>query len=181
VEPFQDPNVGFVSGVNLAFPNVTGMEKVSAALYSSPLIMLKSVARYTPRGNMRNADESELISCVMAARKSAVLLAEGFPENMIPCEENILINNLQRLNYETVYNPFAVVFHPRPSSVGQFLRKSFHYGLGRGMMIRKGHGSPRMIWKPSWRWLAYAGLAFLHYISYIFGLLIGLVKGERKQ
>ena len=181
--PFQDPSVGIVGGVNLAPPGIQGSEKISAVLMSSPFLWLRSVARYTPRGGIRESDEAEIIGCCMAVRKTAFNQAGGFPLDVIPCEENMLIRRIQLLGWKVIYDPFAIVYHKRAPFPGGYMQKVFDYGTGRGIMMRRGGsgGFPRSIWKPSWSWILYSAGFFLHYGSYILGVFYGLFIKKRYQ
>lgn len=181
--PFQDPAVGIVGGVNLAFPDVKGSERISSVLMSSPLLWFRSVARYTPRGGIRESDEAEIISCCMAVLKKAFDQAGGFPLDVIPCEENVLINRIHGFGWKVIYNPFAIVYHRRASFPGGYARKVFEYGTGRGLMMRKSffRGSPRSFWKPSWNWILYFLGFWIHHISYLAGILYGYFIKRKYQ
>ena len=182
LDPFSDPGVGIVGGVNVAFPDAPFREQISAVLMSSPLLWFKSSARYTPRGTIREADESEIIGCCMAIRKKAFDQAGGFPLDVIPCEENVLINRIQALGWKVMYVPFAIVYHRRAPFPFGYARKLFGYGMGRGIMLRQKFGEkPRMIWKPSWRWLLYFLGFFIHFGAYISGVLYGYFIKRKHQ
>ena len=172
--PFKDPSIGVVGGVNVALPGISLREEISSALWSSPVAMGRSSARYTPRGGLRDADESELISCVMAVRGIAFVFAGGFPVDTIPCEENVLVNNVVKAGFRAVYNPFAVVYHRRPRVFMEYWHTIYEYGRGRGLMIRRGQGVPRMVWRPTRKWPYYIVALLGHYLSYGLGLLRGL-------
>jgi len=176
--PFQDGKVGVVGGVNVAFPGAPANQEISAILFSSVVTMARSVSRYTPRGNIKETDESEIIACAMAVRKTAFLEAGGFPLDIIPCEENVLINRIQAAGWKILYNPFAVVFHKRPEFPVGYARAIFHYGKGRGKMLRHGVGAPRMVWQPSRKWIYLAAGVVLHYASYLAGVAYGYLVDE---
>jgi len=178
LEPFKDPGVAIVGGVNIPRHTDNWRECAASALLSSPLTMFKSSARYTPKGDVRETDESEIVLCNMAIRRDVFLKAGGFPLDVIPCEENVLINRVADLGYKIVYNPFAVVYHERPKAFMPYWKKIFAYGKGRGIMMRKREGNPKMLWRPKLRWVAYAIAAAGHYLSYIGGVLWGLVRGK---
>ena len=178
LEPFSDEKVAIVGGVNIAFPEADFREKIGGALLASTVTMFRSAARYTPRGNIRETDESEIILCNMAIRKDVFFKAGGFPLDCIPCEENVLINNVQKLGYKVIYNPFAIVFHDRPRVFVPYFKKIFGYGKGRGIMLRKRHGGPKMLFKPGKKLAYYIIGAAGHYVSYLCGVLYGLVRGK---
>jgi GT2 family glycosyltransferase len=178
LEPFKDPTVGIVGGVNLPFENISLQEKVGAALLASPFTMFKSAARYGPRGGLRETDESEIVGCVMAVRREAFNLAGAFPETIIPCEENVLINRIQALGWKVIYTPFAVVYHRRPRVFREYSRRIFQFGRGRGMMIRRHEGGPRLFWRPNRKWLYYLAGFIVHYVSYIAGVIWGWLTNE---
>lgn len=178
LEPFKDLKVGIVGGVNLPFENISLEEKVGATLLASPFTMFKSAARYSPRGGIRETDESEIVGCVMAVRRKAFDLAGGFPETIIPCEENVLINRVQALGWKVIYTPFAVVYHRRPRVFREYARRMFQFGRGRGVMMRRSEGSPRLFWRPNRKWLYYGAGFIVHYVSYCAGVLWGLITNE---
>lgn len=178
IAPFSDNKVALVSGVNIMFPNAGRGERISSTLLASKLTMFRSASRYTPTGFTRETDESELISAIMAVRKDAFFKAGEFPVHCIPAEENVLINNIQKLGLKTVYCPFAIVFHNRPDGLVAHWRKIYEYGTGRGRMLRqfRFEGRPRMLFKPSRDWVLLFIGAIGHYIAYLLGVLRGLLK-----
>ena len=181
---FYYHSVGVVGGVNVSIPGENKWEEISSTLLSSPIFMFKSVARYTPRGRIRETNESEIIGCCMAIRKEAFLEAGGFPLDVIPCEENVLIDRIQENGWKIIYNPYAIVYHKRAEFPGKYARKIFGYGMGRGIMLRK-MGSAKMVWRPRFRWIYYFAGFFLHYGSYFSGLIYGYMfkgkKGDKKE
>jgi cellulose synthase/poly-beta-1,6-N-acetylglucosamine synthase-like glycosyltransferase len=183
IQPFYSKefkNVGVVGGVNIPFKNAPKSEINADALLTSYVTMFRSRARYTPTGNIRIADESEILTCNMAISREAFEDARGFPEDIIPCEENVLMNRIRRKGYSIIYTPFAVVYHRRPKLFKQYARTIFNYGKGRGMMIRNHEGNPRLFSGPKFDWLIIVAGVFVHYCSYISGLIYGYFKGKRK-
>jgi GT2 family glycosyltransferase len=181
LEPFSDEKVGIVGGVNVPRHTNDWRECVASSLLSSSLTMFRSAARYTPKGDIRETDESEVILCNLAIRKDVFMRAGGLPADVIPCEENVLINNVQKLGYKIVYSPFAVVYHERPKVFMLYWRKIWNYGRGRGILLRKRKGGMKMLWRPNLRWLAYVIAAAGHYVSYLSGLIYGLLTGESEK
>jgi cellulose synthase/poly-beta-1,6-N-acetylglucosamine synthase-like glycosyltransferase len=183
LQPFYSgefKNVGVVGGVNIRFKDVTKDEEHADALLKNPITMFRSRARYTPIGDKRLTDESEIITCVLAISRKAFEEAGGFPGDIIPCEENVLINRIRAKGYSVVYNPFAVVYHRRPKLFREYARTIFNYGKGRGMMMRNHAGNPKLFPKPSWGWLVIGVGVIVHYASYISGVVYGYFKKPKK-
>ena len=183
LEPFYSgefKNVGIVGGVNIRLKNATKSEIRADALLSSSLTMLKSRARYTPIGDIRLTDESEILTCNMAILRKAFEEAGGFPLDIVPCEENVLTNRIVAIGYSIVYTPFAVVYHRRPKLFKEYARTVFNYGKGRGIMMRHREGNPKLLYRPSWDWLAIVAGVIVHYVSYASGVIYGYFKKPKK-
>ena len=178
LNPFANPMVAIVGGVNVPKYSASWRELIPSTLLSSSFTMMRSACRYTPKGDIRQADEAELILCNLAIRKKVFVEVGGLPEDVIPCEENVLIQKVIRAGYKAIYNPFAVVYHERPKLFLPYLRKLFGYGRGRGIMLRKGLGGPNMWFHPSWNWLLYPIAIVGHYCAYGLGLMIGWLTGH---
>ena len=102
--------------------------------------------------------------------------------DVIPCEENVLINRIQVMGWKVIYVPFAIVYHRRAPFPFGYARKLFGYGMGRGIMLRQNFGEkPRMIWKPSWRWALYFLGFFIHFGAYISGVIYGYFIKKKHQ
>ena len=179
LKPFKDVSVGAVGGPSVLMPHGSLREAIADKLLYSSIATWKSSSRYLAKGETRFTDESELHSCNLAIRRDVFDLANGFPD-IVPCEENALLNNMENLGFKLVYTPLAVVHHSRAPLFLPYTKKMFYYGTGRGKMIRRygfRKGRPRFI-NPTIKSTIYflIGLV-LHYVSYISGLIWGLMKG----
>lgn len=176
LKPFWNARVGVVGGCHILKQTATKKEELADKILSFPLATWKSASRYKVSGKIRVTDESELTSCNMAVRRKAFMEAGGFPLEFIPCEENVLLNNIQKLGYKMIYNPLAIVYHNRDELFLPHLRKIHYYARGRGRIIRHGKGGLKLFPRPSLE-LFYLGTGlFLHYIAYISGLIRGLLS-----
>lgn len=176
LKPFADVDVAVVGGCNLLRQDANKNEELADKILGFPLATWKSSSRYRVCGKLREVDESELTSCNMAVRKRVFLEAGGFPMEFIPCEENVLLNNIASLGYKMIYNPLAIVFHRRDELFKPYLSKIFYYAKGRGKMWKQGKGRIKFFPKPSFE-LFKLGLGFfMHYIVYISGLVWGFLK-----
>ena len=176
LKPFKDPKVGVVGGCHIIKPTASKMEEMADKILSFPLATWKSSARYKVSGKMRETDESELTSCNLAIRKEAFMESGGFPLDMIPCEENVLMNRIQEKGWKLIYNPLAIVFHSRDELFYPHFKKIFYYAKGRGKMIVKGEGGIKFIPRPSSEMLFFGLGLIIHYVAYGLGLIYGMIK-----
>jgi succinoglycan biosynthesis protein ExoA len=133
---FNDPMVAVVGGPNLNRPDASFKERCSGYIFSSFLGSASMSTRYRLTSSLvREAEESDLISCNMAVRKS-VMEKFGFPENIWPNEENIFCYNVKKNGYKLLYDPKAIVCHRRRSIFLPHIKQVFGYGRGRGQMMR---------------------------------------------
>lgn len=135
VSHFEDPLVAVVGGPNENPSDANLKERCSGYIFSSFLGSAQMCARYQPNGSsIREADETDLIACNMAVRKS-VMEKFAFPENIWPNEENIFCHNVKKSGYKLIYDSSAVVWHQRRPIFLPHLRQVFRYGWGRGQMM----------------------------------------------
>jgi len=180
LNPFYElENVGVVGGVNVAFPDASYHEQLAGRLWANVLVTGRSSARYTPKGILRDSDEAELQSCVMAIRKDVFNEVGGFPD-VIPCEENILYNNVSSAGYRLIYNPFAIVYHRRPSLYWEYVSVMHFYGTGRGYMMRMGH-IPKMVYGVNSDTVRLFIGWVLGTFAYGFGIIRGLITYRSKR
>jgi len=176
LKPFKDPSIAVVGGCNILRQDASKREELADKILTFPLATWKSSSRYRVCGKIREVDESELTSCNLAIRKQSFVDAGGFPLNFIPCEENVLMNNIESLGYKMVYNPLAIVFHSRDPLFKPHLKKMFYYGWGRGKMWKHHKGRIKFFPKPSIE-LSHLLIGLVtHYIAYFSGLVWGLIK-----
>lgn len=177
VTPFlYNSNVGVVGGPNLLRRGADENEVLADKILSFPLATFKSSSRYRVTGVLRDVDESELTSCNIAIKREAFFKAGGFPEEFIPCEENVLLNNIEKLGYRMMYNPLAIVHHNRDRLFLPYCRKIYSYGYGRGRMARRKLGGPRFMFRPSVTLIKLGVGLILHYGSYTAGLVMGYLS-----
>jgi cellulose synthase/poly-beta-1,6-N-acetylglucosamine synthase-like glycosyltransferase len=135
---FTDPRVAVIGGPNLTPLHSNLRERCSGYIFSSFLGSAAMTARYLPDGTtVREADETDLISCNMAVRKSILDELGGFPEDIWPNEENILLHLIKKAGYKLLYVPNAIVWHRRRPIFLEHVKQNFRYGRGRGRMTRR--------------------------------------------
>lgn len=176
LKPFNNSKVGAVGGSNLLKPSASYREQLADKLLTFPLATWKGSSRYRVHGIQRETDESELTSCNLAIRRQAFLEVGGFPEDIVPAEENVLLNRIQKRGWKLVYNPLAIVLHDRPKLIMPYLRKIFYYGTGRGKMLKKHEGSMTVRPHFSKDWLILSLALGLHYGAYFSGVAWGYLQ-----
>lgn len=177
LKPFKDSKVGVVGGCHIIRNDASKREELADKILAFPFATWKSSARYKVSGKIRVTDESELTSCNLAIRNEAFFDAGGFPIDLIPCEENALLNRIQSKGWKMIYNPLAIVFHNRDELFIPHFKKIFYYATGRGKMFRNGVGGIKFIPKPSSE-IFILGIGLLvHYIAYLSGLFYGFIRG----
>lgn len=176
LKPFKDPAVSVVGGPHLPRFDASYRELLADKILGFPLATWKSSSRYKVSGILREVDESELTSCNLAIRRLAFLASGGFPEDLIPCEENVVLERIRSLGAVMIYSPLAIVFHNRDPLFRPYMKKIFYYGTGRGKMIRRQEGRIRFIPGLSKDFLFLGVGLMVHYIAYIAGIIKGVLK-----
>jgi len=166
VSHFDDPLVAVVGGPNESPTEASLRERCSGYIFSSFLGSAQMSTRYGSKGtSIREADETDLIGCNMAVRKS-VLEEFAFPEDIWPNEENIFCHNVKKNGYRLLYDSKAVVWHHRRPVFVPHLQQVFRYGRGRGQMMRVCPDSKRGLFL----------LPSVFVLSLIGGLLLSLLN-----
>jgi succinoglycan biosynthesis protein ExoA len=130
---YRDETTACVGGPNIEFDEkgTTGMaiNCVLASLFGD----VRGCKRFARRGAARPVGEDGLILCNMNVSKALFDRIGGFPEQLYPNEENAFFARVLRSvpGSRLMYAPDAFVRRARPSTVREFVRKIFGYGVGR--------------------------------------------------
>jgi cellulose synthase/poly-beta-1,6-N-acetylglucosamine synthase-like glycosyltransferase len=76
-------------------------------------------------------------TCNVLYRKSALDQAQGFDEQLWPCEDLELDLRLNDLGYRALFHPGAIVEHRRPRTFRSFFRMMRRYGFGHAQLVKK--------------------------------------------
>jgi len=128
---FDRPEVEVAGGPALLRPEATSHEAIFHALLTHPLLVGSVSARYSARGNFRPSQQSELILCNLAARRSLFSKIGLFSPRLYPNEENEWLDRATKAPTGIYYNPKLQVFRPQRSTWGQFFTMLLRYGKGR--------------------------------------------------
>jgi len=126
-----ETGANLVGGPNLTPPSNSLLQHAHGAAMASFFGAGKMCARYAPKGEMREAGETDLILCNIAIKKKDFLDGGGFPEELYPNEENVLFNRMKQHGKKLIYNPSAIVYHGRRKGVLKIAKQIFNYGRGR--------------------------------------------------
>lgn len=128
-------DVAVVGGPNLTPETDSLLQKCFGFAMMSYLGAATMSKRYKTVGKeAREATEKDLILCNLSGRRD-VLINNLFMENLYPNEENELLNRLISKGYKLIYNPDAVVYHSRRTTIKSFIKQNFNYGRGRAKQI----------------------------------------------
>ncbi len=132
----NNENVCVVGGPNLTPSNSSIKERASGYILSSFLGTATMSARYSLKEYSGICDERYLMSCNLAIKRKALLEIGGFPEDLFPGEETILLYRLRDMGYNIYYDPNIVVYHYRRPLFIPHMKQLFSYGKSKGIMIK---------------------------------------------
>lgn len=136
VPNFKDPMVAVVGGPNPSSHDASLRERCSGYILSSFLGSASMSTRYRSASfSVKEAEETDLIACNMAVRKSVMEKFE-FPEEIWPNEENVFCYHVKKSGYKLLYDPKVIVWHQRRPIFLPHVKQVFRYGRGRGQMMR---------------------------------------------
>ena len=169
---FKDETIAVVGGPGLTDPNDSDLAKCAGAVLASPFATFSSSARYSKSHHIHRASERNLSTCNLFFRQSTLKQVGLFSSEQYPCEENDLIERIQRSGYKVVYSPSCVVFHHRRPLFRPFLKQISFYGDGRALFIvRRPHTFQPVFVNPSFIFLLTITAPIL-YVFYLQGFLL---------
>jgi GT2 family glycosyltransferase len=133
----NNPDIHVIGGPNLTPPNSSVKEKASGYIFASFLGAAQMSARYSLKKSLKNCDERSLTACNLAVRKETFLKAGGFPEDIFPGEEVIMLHKLRYSGYKLYFNPKMIVYHLRRPLFMPHIKQVFGYGRCKGVMMKK--------------------------------------------
>ena len=135
------PEVEIVGGPALLRPNAASLERIFHALLTHTLIVGSVSARYAPRGPFRRANQTELILCNLAVRKSIFAKIGPLSTDLYPNEENEWLDRAQAAGVGIYYCPTLQVYRPQRATWSRMIEMLLRYGMGR----------TRQFWVSGWR------------------------------
>ena len=128
----KNEKIGLIGGPSLTPDTDSFLQKnFGLILESNFAVGGKIKSRYAAIGDVRETDEYELILCNMIIKKTVFNQVGGFKESLYPNEENVLVNDILKLNYKVYYHPKIIVYRSQRENLGQFVKQMLGYGRGR--------------------------------------------------
>jgi GT2 family glycosyltransferase len=131
---FENDKIVAVGGPAITPKNDSVLQKASAAVYESYVGGGGARNRYLSIGKAKNIDDWPSVNLLV--RRSDFLKSGGFDSKFWPGEDTKLCLELLKLG-KIIYDPNAIVFHHRRSSIIKHLRQIGNYGLHRGHFAKK--------------------------------------------
>ena len=169
---FKDETIAIVGGPGITDPNDSDLAKCAGAVLASPFATFSCAARYSKSHHTHKASERNVSTCNLFFRRSTLKQVGLFSSEQYPCEENDLIERIQRSGYKVIYSPSCVVYHHRRPLFLPFLKQISFYGAGRALFIvRRPRTFRPMFIGPSVMFLMTITIPLL-YVFYLQGFLL---------
>lgn len=155
VRHFADPAVVAVGGPAVTPPHDAVWQQISGAVLTSWLGSGPARMRYAPVGQVRPIDDWPSVNLIV--RRAAFAAVGGFGTSVWPGEDTKLCLEFVSRGWKILYDPQAMVYHHRATTLLKHLQQVARYGLHRGHFVRKFPATSRRLsyFLPS---LALAGL-----------------------
>ena len=137
---FDDEKIGAVGGPNLTRIEAPLHERCAGYVLGSRIGSGPSFSRYAiigGEGEYREVDESELISCNLFCRRTALAQAGMFDQTLDSCEENAVLYEMKRVGFKLLHIPTLYVWHHRRPLFKPFMRQIMWYAHGRACLIKR--------------------------------------------
>ena len=129
-EHLKAPEVAAIGGPQLTPPDDSFWQKVSGAMFISPLSG-SAIIRYWPGKLVREVDDWPTVNFFI--KKEDFLQIGGFDNHFWPGEDTKLcLDVIKKLKKKILYIPNLKVYHHRRSGLSKHLKQTGGYGLHRG-------------------------------------------------
>lgn len=130
-----------VGGPNLTPASDKGFAKISGYALSSKFGCFRMHRRYTP-SNAKDADERDLTSTNLLAKREVYEKIGGFKEGLFPNEENEWLSRAKKAGFRIKYSPTLITYHHRRETPLAFSKQFQNSGNGRAKTFFEGVRSP---------------------------------------
>lgn len=130
----EDEDVAAIGGPQLTPPNDSFWQKVSGAMFMSPLSG-KAIIRYWPGKKVQTIDDWPTVNFII--KKDAFNAIGGFDSKYWPGEDTKLcLDVVKKLKKKIMYVPELIVYHHRRSGLKKHVRQVGNYGIHRGYFAK---------------------------------------------
>lgn len=130
----RDEDVAAIGGPQLTPPHDTFWQKVSGAMYMSPLSG-RAIIRYWPGKKTEEIDDWPTVNFIV--KKDVFEAVGGFDSQYWPGEDTKLcLDIVKQTKKKMLYIPSMIVYHHRRSGFRKHLKQTGNYGLHRGYFAR---------------------------------------------
>jgi GT2 family glycosyltransferase len=133
---FARPEVRILGGPARLRVNAGNWEHIFHALLTHVLIVGSVSSRYTPRGQFREAHQTDLILCNLAVRRATFAEIGPLSNDLYPNEENEWLDRAHAAGVGAYYDPELQVFRPQRTTPGSMVLTLLRYGMGRTRQFR---------------------------------------------
>lgn len=128
----KHPDVDIVGGPQLTPKEDRGFARISGYALSSKFGAWKMVNRYDSKKLNLNADETQVTSANLFAKKE-VMKEVKFDPRLWPGEDPDFITKAREKGFKVAYSPSIVVYHKRRPTIKAFSKQIYSYGKTRTM------------------------------------------------
>lgn len=130
----KDNNVAAVGGPQLTPPSNDFWQKVSGAMFLSPLSG-SAIIRYWPGKKAQEIDDWPTVNFIV--KKKDFEAIDGFDNEYWPGEDTKLcLDIIKKLKKKIIYIPELIVYHHRRAGLKKHLKQTGGYGLHRGYFAK---------------------------------------------
>lgn len=138
LEPFNDSQVGLVSGPSLVPDDLSLMARLAGVALASKASGYVSDRYVIGHSEVRQVKWSRLIGCNMAYRKTVLKEIGGFDPKFYPGEEMIAAFKATQAGYKLMFCPLATLHHYPRATLTRFWLQIYSYGATRIRLYRAG-------------------------------------------
>jgi len=133
----ENPQVDIVGGPQLSPKKGENFfARLSGAVLTSNFGAFKVNKRYRKASRPYEADQSDLTSANLCAKKQVFEEISGFDTRLYPGEDPEFINRAKKNNLRVFYNPEMIIYHKRRASFSKYILQMFKYGKTRPKLNR---------------------------------------------
>lgn len=133
----ENPQVDIVGGPQLSPKKGENFfARLSGAVLTSNFGAFRVNKRYKKASKSYEADQSDLTSANLCAKKQVFKEIEGFDPRLYPGEDPEFINRAKKNNLRVFYNPEIIIYHKRRANFSKYILQMFKYGRTRPKLNR---------------------------------------------